>query len=90
MNGSRLRRVAAAILLLLVPPVLAACGKRGPPEVPEGRQSEFIYPRTYPDPDLVVPRTAGPVRFKEQPKPSRSIFDDDRTSTRVYGPKTPQ
>ncbi len=90
MTGSRKRRLTAAVLLVLVPAVLGACGKKGNPEVPPGREREFVYPGTYPDPDLVVPRTAGPVRVEERPKPGPSIFSKGRTRTRVYGPVTPE
>ncbi len=88
MTGSRKRQLAAAALLVLAPAVLGACGKKGDPEVPPGREREFVYPRTYPDPDLVVPRTAGPTRVEDRPKPGPSIFSKGRTTTRVYGPVT--
>ncbi|MEJ1975730.1 MAG: lipoprotein [Acetobacteraceae bacterium] len=37
-------RVAALLLLLTM---LAACGKKGPPEAP-GPAQDIIYPKTYP------------------------------------------
>lgn len=40
-------RGALALALLLAPLLLAACGKKGPPE-PPGPPSQITYPRTYP------------------------------------------
>jgi predicted small lipoprotein YifL len=44
-----LRRAALAALLLFASllPLLAACGKRGPPS-PPGPPSEVTYPKVYP------------------------------------------
>ncbi len=39
------RRLTLGMLFLLLAP-LAACGKKSPPEPPEGK--EITYPRTYP------------------------------------------
>jgi predicted small lipoprotein YifL len=44
MSGSRLKAVAALVLVALM---LAACGKKGPPD-PPGPSNEVIWPRTYP------------------------------------------
>jgi len=41
-----LRRIFVLLLLALVLPQLAACGRKGPPEPPEGS----TYPRQYPSP----------------------------------------
>lgn len=48
----RLFRVfAAALLLALATAPLAACGLKGPPELPEGKTDQF--PRQYPDPNEI-------------------------------------
>jgi predicted small lipoprotein YifL len=44
MTWSKLLRVLLLALIVAAP--LAACGKKGPPTVPEGEQDR--YPRTYP------------------------------------------
>ena len=85
------RRLAAALVLALSPALLAACGKRGAPEIPDGRQAEFTYPRTYPDPGLVVPKVPGDPLVDQPARPTGSILDrKDRNRTRVYGPVTEQ
>ena len=43
------RLVACALILALAGLPLAACGKKGPPELPEGQTDQF--PRQYPDPN---------------------------------------
>ena len=49
---TRLARLAAAALILAVAGLpLAACGKKGPPNLPEGTTDQF--PRQYPNPDEV-------------------------------------
>jgi predicted small lipoprotein YifL len=45
------RLVAAALILVLAGLPLAACGKKGPPDLPEGTTDQF--PRQYPNPDEV-------------------------------------
>jgi predicted small lipoprotein YifL len=40
------RRTALVLVLALVLPQLAACGRKGPPEPPEGS----TYPKQYPSP----------------------------------------
>ncbi len=39
--------IRALLLLVLLVPVLAACGKKGDP-VPPGPPDQVIYPRSYP------------------------------------------
>ena len=49
---TRLARLVAAALILTVAGLpLAACGKKGPPDLPEGTTDQF--PRQYPNPDEV-------------------------------------
>lgn len=45
----RLLIFALALALAALP--LAACGKKGPPELPEGKTDQ--YPRQYPDPNEI-------------------------------------
>jgi predicted small lipoprotein YifL len=40
-------RAALALLMVVLPLVLAGCGKKGPPS-PPGPPEEIIYPRVYP------------------------------------------
>jgi predicted small lipoprotein YifL len=44
--SGRGRLVIVAILVSLALPALSACGRKGPPEPPEGT----TYPRQYPNP----------------------------------------
>ena len=44
---SAARGLALLLLLALLTPGLGGCGRKGPPEPPEGA----TYPRQYPDPD---------------------------------------
>jgi predicted small lipoprotein YifL len=44
--AGRNRLLICAILLSLALPALSACGRKGPPEPPEGS----TYPRQYPNP----------------------------------------
>ncbi len=44
-----LRPVAVAALIALAGAALAGCGKKGPPELPEGQSDQ--YPKQYPSPD---------------------------------------
>jgi predicted small lipoprotein YifL len=43
----RRSRVLGLLLALLLPSLLAACGKRGPPS-PPGPANQVTYPKTYP------------------------------------------
>ena len=43
------RLIALALILAIAGSALAACGKKGPPELPEGQTDQF--PRQYPDPN---------------------------------------
>jgi predicted small lipoprotein YifL len=44
-----LHRLLLVLMLALAGGGLAACGKKGPPELPEGTTDSF--PRQYPDPN---------------------------------------
>jgi predicted small lipoprotein YifL len=45
-----MRRVIVLVLMLAVAlPLLAACGKRAPPDPPPGEKN--VYPKTYPNPN---------------------------------------
>ncbi len=49
-TGFRRRlRPVLALTLLLAALGMSACGKKGPPELPEGQHDQ--YPRQYPNPD---------------------------------------
>ncbi len=53
------RCIALCIALcgLLLAGALSGCGKKGPPGPPEGEESSYTYPHTYPDPASVLPGT---------------------------------
>ncbi len=44
-----------ALCGLLFAGALSGCGKKGPPAPPEGEESSYTYPHTYPDPASVLP-----------------------------------
>lgn len=48
-SGRRLRRWLALALLLIAVGATGACGKKNPPELPEGQTDR--YPRQYPNPE---------------------------------------
>ena len=79
-----------AIVLLLLLPVLAACGKKAPIRAPDGREAEFTYPRIYPDPKSVVPQagTTGPFVETESSTPDElsisPIPKGRETTTTIY------
>ena len=47
--------IALALVALALAGGLAACGKRGDPKPPKGREAEFTYPQVYPKPSTVLP-----------------------------------
>lgn len=51
MSRRPLTLIAVAVLLALAAGPLAACGKKGPPQLPEGTTDQF--PRQYPDPNEI-------------------------------------
>lgn len=59
-----MRRFVILFLLLLLP-VLAACGKKAGLRPPDGREAEFTYPQVYPDPRGVVPTESAATPFRE-------------------------
>ena len=91
-GNSRLVSFALIGLLLLAGPI--ACGKRGSPEVPEDRRSEFTYPKQYPAPQSVVPNfgvveeetSAAEEPVLRQRKSKVSTFPSREDETTVYGP----
>ncbi len=46
-----------ALCGLLLAGALSGCGKKGPPGPPEGEESSYTYPQTYPNPASVLPGT---------------------------------
>ena len=88
------RALGALLVLAVLAPGLAACGKRSPLKPPAGQESEYSYPRAYPAPKSVLPggasaaeereaeaeEKAGAVRKLSPIPPSSS-----RTKTTTYG-----
>ncbi len=89
-------RVRAALCLaaaaLVLGAGLGACGKRGGPRPPEGEESRYTYPRTYPHPRSVLPsEEEGETVPGESPAHAGDIstFPKPRSRT-TYGTEAPQ
>jgi len=72
---------------------LSACGKKAGLEPPEGQEGSYTYPRTYPNPDSVLPS-----KDKKSETPTGQVppfagglspFPKDRTTT-TYQSAPPQ
>lgn len=72
-----LTAVVSAALLMGV----AACGKKGSPRAPEGQESEYTYPQSYPEPSTVVPNGTS---AEEEAGPLSIFSGDKRTTTKRY------
>jgi predicted small lipoprotein YifL len=59
MTGRRVRISAAVFLVLAL--VLGACGRKGDLHPPDGEESSYTGPGTYPAPDSVVPQAGSPA-----------------------------
>ncbi len=51
------RGLCIALCGLLLAGALSGCGKKGPPKPPEGEESSYTFPGTYPHPASVLPGT---------------------------------
>ena len=80
-------RLTGLVLMALTAATLAGCGKKNPVSPPEGLESEFTYPRSYPAAPAVPHPTAEEDDTLQTPPPGRlSPFPFDRTSpTTTYG-----
>ncbi|MGO1120356.1 hypothetical protein ACTL6U_16745 [Rhodovibrionaceae bacterium A322] len=89
----------ALALLSLAALALTACGKVGPLRAPEGQESSYNYPKTYPAPQSVLPSAPVPEQSQEQReeevekatkygtlKPRPDPYDPLSTTTKTYGP----
>ncbi len=77
-------RIALALALLIAP---GACGKEGRPSAPEGAESSYTYPQTYPKPSSVVPsEEEDAVKSGEAPTHAGGIkvFPSDTRSKTTY------
>lgn len=88
------RILVAALAVAALAAALGACGRRNAPKPPEGRESEYTYPRFYPAPATVVPAvTGGPKdETEDEAGPEEEIRrlspmppDPSRTTTTTYG-----
>ena len=95
------KRYLAVVLLTAAALSLAACGKRGNPQPPEGEESQYSYPQFYPNPTdtLEIRRDAGLTLANDGDIEAREEEVEDtigsqyrlgtdgynRTRTRVYG-----
>ena len=85
------------VAVVLAAFVLSACGKVGPIKPPEGQESSYRYPKTYPAPESVLPApqenqaSDDPAQNKTKayetlnPQPGR--YDPLSTTSKTYGPK---
>ncbi len=82
------RALGILLAAALIAGGLAACGKRNSPSPPEGMESQYTYPRTYPNPGAVLPQESEEeeVRTGEAPAHVSKIttFPTGRTKT-TYG-----
>lgn len=81
---NRLLVLAVVMTALLV--ALGACGRKGSPKPPEGRESAYTYPQAYPE-----PASTGPVPEGEDPQRGRgllSIFDGPEKETAEPEPES--
>ncbi len=62
-------------------PALGACGVKGAIQKPEGQESNYVYPRTYPDPKTVTP--TGGTAAPPPPEVPTESFGSERRSTTV-------
>jgi hypothetical protein len=91
--------LAAALSVIALTTLLGACGRRNPPRPPEGRESEYTFPRFYPAPATVLPAAPGGARtgagdeVEDDTEPEDDIRklspippSSSRTTTKTYGP----
>ena len=86
------RALGILLAAALVVGGLAACGKKNAPAPHEGMESQYTYPRTYPNPGTVLPEELEEeVRTGEAPVHAGDIttFPTGRTKT-TYGSGVPQ
>ena len=77
-----------ALCGLLLAGALSGCGKKGPPGPPEGEESSYIYPQTYPNPASVLPGTeAEENEGRQAPAHAGGIttFPTDSRTKTTYG-----
>jgi hypothetical protein len=63
------RAVSALLLLAALPPLLAACGRAGPPRAPGPREA-ITYPRIYPAPESAPVPPAPAAAIPQLPVPT--------------------
>ena len=86
------RALGLLLAAALIAGGLAACGKKNAPSPPEGMESQYTYPQTYPNPGAVLPQESEEeVRTGEAPAHASDIttFPTGRTKT-TYGSGVPQ
>lgn len=91
---ARLRAVLCLVLAGLIAGAgLAACGKRGSLEPPEGEEGAYTYPRFYPAPSTVLPPEEPEARPRSRQAPSHagdlSPFPQERETTTYGEPAAP-
>jgi hypothetical protein len=80
--------VSAALCGLLLAGALSGCGKKSAPRPPEGEESSYTFPRTYPNPASVLPETEAEER-KDSRAPAHaggiSTFPATSRTKTTYG-----
>jgi hypothetical protein len=84
-----LRAICVCTVVLGLAGGLAACGKKASPRPPEGQESDYTYPRSYPDPRTVLPGAEGESGESPAHSGDLSPFPTSRTKT-TYGSPTSQ
>ncbi len=74
-----------ALCGLLLAGALSGCGKKGPPGPPEGEESSFTFPRTYPDPASVLPGAEAEESKTPAHAGSITVFPITSRTKSIYG-----
>ncbi len=79
--------IALSITLcgLLLAGARSGCGKKGPPGPPEGEESSFTFPRTYPDPASVLPGAEAEESKTPAHAGSITVFPITSRTKTIYG-----
>ena len=80
--------LSIALCGLLLAGALSGCGKKGPPRPPEGEESSYTFPQTYPDPASVLPGAEAEEETDRRVPVHAggiTIFPTDSRTETIYG-----